>query len=141
MLLLTLVLVNVQIFCDTRVFHACMRFHFCLFDRVKSDRCEISFRLERVNNIRSICGYRSKCNLFHCGLPKWNHTCNHPLRACLHETQVNSNRFEISDCLEKSFRLQGIFTTANLEISNSFQKLSRLHGDFAWATFQTIVRF
>ena len=108
---------------------------------VISDRCEVSLHLERVNNIRSICGDRSKFNLLHCGLPKWNHTCNQPLRACLHETQVNSNRFQISNCFEKSLRLQDIFTTANLEISNSFQKLSRLHSDFTWATFQTIVRF
>ena len=28
--------------------------------------------------------------------------------------EVNSNRFEISNCFEKSFRLNGSFTKANL---------------------------
>ena len=45
--------------------------------------------------------------------------------------EVNSNRFEISKRFEKSFRLHGNFTKANLEISNLFQKLFRLHGDFS----------
>ena len=35
----------------------------------------------------------------------------------------------------------GNFTMANLGISNPFQKLFRLHGDFTAATFQTIARF
>ena len=53
----------------------------------------------------------------------------HPqqIRAPLHET--------------RSVRLHGSFTVVNLEISNSFQKLLRLHGDFTAATFQTIARF
>ena len=37
--------------------------------------------------------------------------------------EVNSNRFEISNCFEMSFRLHG-----------------NLHGDFTAETFQTIVR-
>ena len=49
--------------------------------------------------------------------------------------EVNSNRFEISNLFEKSFRLHGNFTTGSLEISNSFQKLLRLHGGFTAATF------
>ena len=48
--------------------------------------------------------------------------------------KVNSNRFEISNRLEKLFRLHGNFTLSNLEISHRFQKLSRLHGDFTVAT-------
>ena len=55
--------------------------------------------------------------------------------------EVNSNRFEISNYFEKSFRLHVNFTMANLEISNLFQKLFSLHGDFNAETFQTIVRF
>ena len=55
--------------------------------------------------------------------------------------EVNSSRFEISNRFEKSFRLHGNFTTANLEISHPFRKFFRLHGDFAAVTFQTIVRF
>ena len=39
--------------------------------------------------------------------------------------KVNSNRFEISNHFEKSFRLHGNFTASNLEISNRFKKLSR----------------
>ena len=48
--------------------------------------------------------------------------------------EVNSNRFEISNRFEMSFRLHGNFTESNLEISNRFQKLSRLHGDFTVVT-------
>ena len=55
--------------------------------------------------------------------------------------EVSSNRFEISDRFENSFRLHGNFSTANLEISNPFKKLFRLHGDFTTATFQVIVIF
>ena len=55
--------------------------------------------------------------------------------------EVNWNRFEISNCFEKSLRLHGNFTTVNLEISNLFQKSFRLHGDLNVATFQTVVRF
>ena len=55
--------------------------------------------------------------------------------------EVNSNRSEISKRFEKSFRLHGSFSAANLEISNPFQKLFRLHGDITAATFQTIARF
>ena len=40
--------------------------------------------------------------------------------------KVKSNWFETSNRFEKSFRLQGNFTRANLEISNLFQKLLRL---------------
>ena len=54
--------------------------------------------------------------------------------------EVSSDRFEISNHFEKSFRLHGNFTTSNLEILNRFQKLFRLHGDFTVATFQTIAR-
>ena len=39
--------------------------------------------------------------------------------------EVNSNRFQISNGFEKSFRLHGNFTAPNLEISNRFQKLFR----------------
>ena len=53
--------------------------------------------------------------------------------------EVNSNRFEISNDFEM-FRLRGNFTVSNLEISNRFQKLSSLHGDFTAATFKTIAR-
>ena len=49
--------------------------------------------------------------------------------------EVNSDRFEITNRYEKSFRFHGNFTAANLEISNPFQKLLRLHGDFTAATF------
>ena len=55
-------------------------------------------------------------------------------------SEVNSNRFEISNCFEKSFRLHGNFSASNFESSNRFQKLSRLHGDFTTATFQNIAR-
>ena len=55
--------------------------------------------------------------------------------------EVNSKPFEISNHVEKSFRLHGNFTTAKLEISNTFRKLFRLHGDFTAATFQASVRF
>ena len=55
--------------------------------------------------------------------------------------EVNSNRSEISNRFEKSFRLHASFTMVNLEISNSFQKLFRLRGDFIAVTFQTIERF
>ena len=55
--------------------------------------------------------------------------------------EVNSERFEISNRFEKSFRLHDNFTTVNLEISNLFQKSFRLHGDLNVATFQTVVRF
>ena len=55
--------------------------------------------------------------------------------------EVNSNQFEISNGFEKSFRLHGNFTTANLKIPNLFQKLIHPHGDFTAATLQTIVRF
>ena len=48
--------------------------------------------------------------------------------------ELNSKRFQ------KSFRLHGNFTAANLEISKRFQKLFRLHADFTTATFETIVR-
>ena len=54
--------------------------------------------------------------------------------------EVNSNRFEISNRFEMLFRLHGNFTVSNLEISSRFQKLSRLHGDFIALTFQTIAR-
>ena len=54
--------------------------------------------------------------------------------------EVNSKPFEISNHVEKSFRLHGNFTTAKLEISNPFQKLFHLHGDFTATTFQVIVR-
>ena len=46
---------------------------------VKSDRLDISLRLECVNNIRNLCGDQSEFTSLHCGLLKWNHTCNHPL--------------------------------------------------------------
>ena len=46
---------------------------------VKSDRLKISLRLERVNNIRNLCGDQSEFTSLHCGLLKWNHACNHPL--------------------------------------------------------------
>ena len=49
--------------------------------------------------------------------------------------EVNSDRFEITNRYEKSFRFHGNFTAANLEISNPSQKLLRLHGDFTAATF------
>ena len=52
-------------------------------------------------------------------------------------SEENSDRFEISNRFEMSFRN---FTVSNLEISNRFQKLSRLHGHFTAATFQTIAR-
>ena len=55
--------------------------------------------------------------------------------------EVNSNKFEISNRFEKSFRLHGNFTTAKFEISKPFQKLFCLHGDFTAATFQSIVKF
>ena len=55
--------------------------------------------------------------------------------------EVNSNRFEISNRFEKSFRLHGNFTTANPEISNLSQKSFRFYGDFTAATFQTVVKF
>ena len=55
-------------------------------------------------------------------------------------TEVNSNPFEISNRFEKSFSLYRNFTVSNLESSNPFKKLSRLHGDFTEATFQTITR-
>ena len=68
--------------------------------------------------------------------------------------EVNSNRFEISNRFEKSFRLYGNFTVSNLESSNRFQHFSHLHegfshlhegfshlhGGFTAATFQTIAR-
>ena len=54
--------------------------------------------------------------------------------------KVNSNRFEISNRFQNSFRLHGNFTANNLEISNCFQKLFRLHGDFTAVTFQTLAR-
>ena len=41
---------------------------------VKSDLREISLRLERVNNIRSLYGDQSEFTSLHCRLPKWNHT-------------------------------------------------------------------
>ena len=44
-------------------------------------------------------------------------------RTRLHDTRKKSNRFEISDRFEISFRLHG-----------------NLHGDFTMATFQTILR-
>ena len=46
---------------------------------VKSDQREISLCLELVNNIRSLYGDQGKFTSLHCRLPKWNHTCNHPL--------------------------------------------------------------
>ena len=49
--------------------------------------------------------------------------------------ELNSNRFEISDRIEKLFHLHGNFTTTNLEIRNPFQKLFRLHIDFTAAAF------
>ena len=55
-------------------------------------------------------------------------------------SEVNSNRFEVSNRFEKSFRLHGNFNVSNLGSSNRFQKLSCLHGDFTAATFQTIAR-
>ena len=54
--------------------------------------------------------------------------------------EVNSNRFEISNRFEMSFRSHGNFAVSGLEIPNRFQKLLRLHGDFTAATFQTIAR-
>ena len=48
--------------------------------------------------------------------------------------EVNANRFEISNCFEKLFRLHGNLTMAILEISNPFQKLFPLHRDFTAAT-------
>ena len=61
------------------------------------------------------------------------------LRACLHmRPEVNSNRFEISNRIQKSLCVHGNFTASNLEISNCFQKLFHLHGDFTAATLQTI---
>ena len=50
--------------------------------------------------------------------------------------EVNSNRFEISNRFEKLFRVHGNFTTANLEFLNPFPKLFPLHGDFPTTTFQ-----
>ena len=50
-------------------------------------------------------------------------------------SEMNSNRFEISNCFEKTFRLHGNFTMANLDNSNPFQKLFRLHDDFTVPTF------
>ena len=55
--------------------------------------------------------------------------------------KVSSNQFEISNRFEKLLRLHGNFTIGKLEISNLFQKLFRLHGDFTSKTFQTIVSF
>ena len=55
--------------------------------------------------------------------------------------EVSSNQFEISNHFEKLLRLHGNFTIGKLEISNLFQKLFRLHGDFTSKTFQTIVSF
>ena len=52
--------------------------------------------------------------------------------------EVKSDRFQISNHFEKSFRLHGNFIAANLQISNCFQKLLRLHGDFTLAVLQTI---
>ena len=74
-------------------------------------------------------------------LPYWGGGISHhslPLfgKPC----KVNSNRFEMSNHLERSFHSNGNFTAANLKISNHSQKLFRLHGDFTVATFQTITR-
>ena len=55
--------------------------------------------------------------------------------------EVKSNRFEVSNRFEKLFRLHGNFTKVNLDISNLFQKSFRLHGDLNLATFQTVIRF
>ena len=57
-------------------------------------------------------------------------------------SEVASNQFEISNCIEKSFRLHGSFNKPNHEISNPFQKLFRLHGDFTASNLhhQVIVR-
>ena len=38
--------------------------------------------------------------------------------------KVNSDQFEISNRFEKSFRLHGNFTTANLEIQTRFKDCS-----------------
>ena len=46
---------------------------------VKSDRREVLLCRERVNNTRSLCWDRGEFASLHYGLPKWNHTCNHPL--------------------------------------------------------------
>ena len=55
---------------------------------------------------------------------------------------LTSQRLEMPNDYEKLFRLPGIFTTVNLEVSsNHFQKLFHLHGEFPVAIFQTIVRF
>ena len=55
--------------------------------------------------------------------------------------EVNSNWFEFSNYSKKSFCFHGNYTTVKLEISNPFQDLFRLHGDFTAATFQSIARF
>ena len=53
--------------------------------------------------------------------------------------EVNSDRIQISNRFEKSFRLHGNSTADKLQISNCFQKLLLLHGDFTLAVSQTIV--
>ena len=53
--------------------------------------------------------------------------------------EVNSDRIQISNHFEKSFRLHGSSTAVKLQISNCFQKLLRLHGDFTLAVWQTMV--
>ena len=54
--------------------------------------------------------------------------------------EVNTNRFKITNGFEKLFRLNGNFTTSSLEISSRFQKLFRLRGDLTAASFKTIAR-
>ena len=54
--------------------------------------------------------------------------------------EVNSNRFEMSNRFEKLFHLHGNFTASNLEVSNRFQKLFRLHGYFIASTLQTMAK-
>ena len=44
-------------------------------------------------------------------------------------SEVNSNRFEISNHFEKSFHLHGNFTAANLEFSNPFSEDNELLQD------------
>ena len=49
--------------------------------------------------------------------------------------KVNSNQLEISNRFEKSFRLHGNFTTANLRDLKPLVKIVPFHSDFTAATF------
>ena len=56
------------------------------------------------------------------------------VHVCM-RSEVNSNRFEISNRFEKLFRLHGNFTAGKLEVSKRFQNFFRLHGVFTVANF------